>query len=91
MSGVITRIKLLNMGGTAEFGWGPEDPVDERQLEVGGSGGHGIFRWEPLAQSCPQSPEMLFAVFLKLKLCETQVLPSFLPFPPPSCSLVSVT
>jgi hypothetical protein len=24
------------MGGTAEFGWGPEDPVDEGQLEVGG-------------------------------------------------------
>jgi hypothetical protein len=54
MSGVITRIKLLNMGGTAEFGWGPEDPVDERQLEVGGSGGHGIFRWEPLGVSVRQ-------------------------------------
>ena len=22
------------MGGTAEFGWGPEDPVDEGQLEL---------------------------------------------------------
>ena len=29
-----SRIKLLNMGGTAEFGWGPEDPVDEGQLEL---------------------------------------------------------
>ena len=24
------------MGGTAEFGWGPEDPVDEGQLELRG-------------------------------------------------------
>ena len=31
-----SRIKLLNMGGTAEFGWGPEDPVDEGQLELRG-------------------------------------------------------
>ena len=37
------------MGGTAEFGWGPEDPVDEGQLELRGvvftesSGGSPLF------------------------------------------------
>ena len=44
---MVTKI-VPNIDGTAEFGWGLEDPVDEGQLELGGSGGHGIFRWEPL-------------------------------------------
>ena len=36
------------MGDTAEFGWGPDGPAEQGQLEVLGSGGFGIFQWEPL-------------------------------------------
>ena len=27
-------------------------PMEQRKVEVEGSGGHGIFRWEPLGEIC---------------------------------------
>ena len=52
------------MGGTAEFGWGPEDPVEEGQLELRGvvftesSGG------SPLGESyvSPDNSDLKFCV-----------------------------
>jgi len=48
--GYLAELQIPNIGGTAKFGWGPDRPRGVVKGWSSGSGGLGIFRWEPSSE-----------------------------------------